>query len=74
MTLEAILLLCIYAFVLLGVFLGDSGPLATFKKSGPRLAARVERNVATGIGFKTLPTKEGGIDFTAPAGGGGGGP
>lgn len=68
MTIEAVLLLAIYAFVLLGVFLGPSGPLETFKNSGPRLAARVERNIATGIGFKTLGENRR-ADFVAPPNG-----
>jgi hypothetical protein len=52
MTVELVLLLGLYAFVLLGAFLGDNGPLETFKKSGPRLGARIERNVSTGDGFR----------------------
>ncbi len=51
MTVELVLLLTVYAFIVLGVFLGDLGPLETFRKSGPRLAARVERNITTGKGF-----------------------
>jgi hypothetical protein len=69
MTLESILILCLYAFVLLGVFLGPKGPLATFQTSGPRLGAIVERNIATGEGFHVLGN---GIiiDFVAPPGNG----
>ena len=52
MTVELVLLLGLYAFIIMGVFLGDSGPLGTFKKSGPRLGARVERNISTGWGFR----------------------
>ncbi len=52
MTTELVLLLGIYAYIILGVFLGDQGPLATFKKSGPRLAARIERNITIGKPFK----------------------
>ncbi|MCB0422135.1 MAG: hypothetical protein KDD61_14145 [Bdellovibrionales bacterium] len=48
MTTELVLLLGIYAFIVIGVFLGDSGPIETFKKSAPRLAAKVERNVSVG--------------------------
>ena len=51
MTTELVLLLGIYAFILLGVFMGDSGPMATFKNSAPRLAARIERDITTGRGF-----------------------
>ncbi len=52
MTTELVLLLAIYAFIVIGVFLGDTGPIATFKQSAPRLAARIERNVAVGIDFR----------------------
>ncbi len=51
MTVELVLLLGIYAFIILGAFLGPMGPVATFKKSAPRLAARIERNIAVGEGF-----------------------
>jgi hypothetical protein len=69
MTLESILILCIYAFVLLGVFFGPSGPIATFKNSGPRLGAIVERNVATGEGFHLLGNNTV-INYSAPPGSG----
>lgn len=51
MTTELVLILGLYAFILMGVFFGDMGPIATFNKSAPRLAARIERNVTTGRGF-----------------------
>lgn len=51
MSTEYILLLGIYGFILLGAFVGDKGPGATFQDAGPRLGARVERNIATGRGF-----------------------
>ncbi|MBX7232086.1 MAG: hypothetical protein K1X29_08375 [Bdellovibrionales bacterium] len=57
MTTELVLLLGIYAYIILGVFLGDLGPLATFKKSGPRLAARIERNISIGNKFITSDGK-----------------
>jgi hypothetical protein len=44
-------LLSLYAFILLGVFLGDTGVQATFEKSAPKLAARMEANISTGTGF-----------------------
>ena len=53
MTTELILLLGLYAFILLGVFMGDSGPQATVSKSAPRLAARIQKNLSTGQNFKT---------------------
>ena len=52
MTTELVLLLGIYAFLVIGIFLGDLGPIETFKKSAPRLAARVERNISVGDGFR----------------------
>lgn len=52
MTTEFVLLLGLYAFIILGAFLGDKGPMATFKNAGPRFAAKVERDVATGHGFQ----------------------
>lgn len=52
MTTELVLLLGIFAFIVMGVFLGDAGPLATFKNSGPRLGARIERNMTIGRDFK----------------------
>ncbi len=52
MTVELVLLLSIYVFVLLGAFLGDLGPIQTFKKSAPRLAAKIERDISVGNGFR----------------------
>jgi hypothetical protein len=51
MTTELVLILGLYGFLILGAFLGDMGPIATFKKSVPRLAARIERDLTTGHGF-----------------------
>jgi hypothetical protein len=51
MTTEFVLILGLYAFILLGAFLGDRGPIATFKGSAPRLAAKVERDIAVGKNF-----------------------
>jgi hypothetical protein len=68
MTTELVLLLGIYAFLLLGAFLGDLGPIETFKKSAPRLGARVERNVSVGDGFRQ--SKDGkGVNWIKPEGG-----
>jgi hypothetical protein len=52
MSSEFVLLLGIYAFVIMGAFIGDKGPVATFQDAGPRLGARVERNMAVGYRFK----------------------
>lgn len=59
MTTELVLIIGLYAFILMGVFFGDSGPMATFKKSAPRLAARIERNLTTGKGFSENDTSLG---------------
>ena len=75
MTVEIVLLLGIYVFIVIGAMLGPSGPLATFKTSAPRLAARIERNISVGDGFRT--SKDGsGVVWHPPVGGnssGGGG-
>jgi hypothetical protein len=52
MSAEFVLLLGVYVFVLMGAFIGDKGPGATFQDAGPRLGARVERNIAIGYRFK----------------------
>ena len=67
MTTELILLLAIYAFIVIGVFLGDGGPIDTFKQSTPRLAARVERNIAIGHQFKNGNTSEN-MSWQSPGG------
>lgn len=68
MTTEFLLLLGIYAFIVMGVFLGELGPIQTFKKSAPRLAARIERNISVGDGFRQ--SKDGkGVNWNEPQGG-----
>ena len=52
MTTEFLLLLAVYAFLVIGVIMGDSGPIKTFENSTPKLAALVERNLATGQQFR----------------------
>ncbi len=69
MTTELILLLSIYAAIMLGIFLGDLGPVATFKKAVPRLAAKVERDLTTGRGFHQTASGRG-IRWEAPPRGG----
>ncbi len=51
MTTELILILGLYAFILLGAFLGPRGPIATFKQSAPRLAAKIEKDISVGKNF-----------------------
>ena len=70
MTVELVLLLGLYAFIVLGALLGDLGPLETFRKSGPRLGARIERNVETGYGFRTSGDGQG-VNWVKPDGQGG---
>jgi len=70
MTVELVLLLGIYAFLILGAFLGDLGPIETFKRSAPRLGARIERNISTGDGFRN--SKDGlPVNWIKPQGPGG---
>lgn len=65
MTTELVLLLAIFAFLVLGVFLGPSGPIGVFKTFAPRLGARVERNVGVGNGYRQ--SKDGrGVSWVPP--------
>ena len=65
MTLELVLLLSIFGFMVMGIFLGPMGPIQTFKDAAPRLGARVERNITIGEGFRTA--KDGkGVAWKAP--------
>lgn len=57
MTTEFILLVALYAFILIGVFLGEKGPIATFQISGPRLAGKIERDISNG--HYAQPTRDG---------------
>lgn len=52
MTTELVLLLGIFAFIVGGLFFGERGPIQVFEKSGPRLAARIEKHVTVGREFK----------------------
>ena len=52
MTLEVTLLIGMFVFILGGAFFGDNGPIKVFQNSGPRLGARIEKNIATGRQFK----------------------
>lgn len=66
MATEYVLLLGIYGFILLGAFVGDKGPGATFLEAGPRLSARVERNLATGRQFQNAKTGRAIIQWQKP--------
>lgn len=59
MTTELILLMSMFVFILLGGFVGNKGPRVTFNQSAPRLAGRIERDLATGGGFQDGRTKQG---------------
>jgi hypothetical protein len=52
MTTELVLLLAIFAFIVGGLFFGEKGPIKVFEKSGPRLAARIEKHITVGREFK----------------------
>lgn len=67
MTTELVLLLSIFAFVVLGAFLGEKGPLATFKDASPRLGARVERDMSSGYQFHK-DSKGNSVTWKAPPG------
>lgn len=54
MTIEYILLLGLFAYILMGAFTGEKGPLKVFENSAPRLGARVEQQMAIGSDFKGL--------------------
>ncbi len=71
MTVELVLLVGIYGFLIIGAFLGDLGPIETFKKSAPRLAARVERNISVGDGFRKSDDGKG-VSWFKPDGPSGG--
>ena len=49
MTVEYVLLLSLFVYLLLGAM--TSTPTKTFEDYGPRLGARVEKQIITGDGF-----------------------
>lgn len=64
MTTEFVLLLGLYAFLLIGAFLGDRGPGATIKQAAPRLGAKIEHSIAIGNGPEGFKRRQTG-DTTA---------
>ncbi|HWU42238.1 MAG TPA: hypothetical protein VN132_02330 [Bdellovibrio sp.] len=50
MTIEYVLLLCAVFGLVLKAFL--SAPADAFKKAGPKMGARIERQIETGGGFR----------------------
>lgn len=51
MTTELVLLLGLFVFLLFGIMTGEGSPEDIFSQSAPRLAARVERDLAVGSTF-----------------------
>jgi hypothetical protein len=49
MTVEYVLLLALFAIAMAGTVI--KGPFGAFENAGPKLGARVERNLITGDGF-----------------------
>ncbi|MEQ1663883.1 MAG: hypothetical protein ABL927_00745 [Bdellovibrionales bacterium] len=66
MTTEFVLILGLYAFILLGAFVGDNGPASTFKSSAPRFAAMLERDISVGKDFKRKDTQQSQIEWADP--------
>ena len=50
MTVEYVLLISLFVYFLMGAM--TTQPMKTFKDYGPRLGARVEKQLVTGDGFK----------------------
>lgn len=59
MTIEFVLILSLYGFIVIGTFLGDSGPIETFKSAAPRFAAKLEKDISIGSKFKDRIRKSG---------------
>ncbi len=51
MTVEYVLLIALFVYLILGAM--TSTPMKTFEDYGPRLGARVEKQIITGDGFTT---------------------
>lgn len=54
MTIEYILLFSLMAFLMMGAFIGETGPMKVFENSAPRLGARVEQQLSVGSEFRGL--------------------
>lgn len=54
MTTELVLLLSVFAFITGPLFFRENGPVRVFEKSGPKLGARLEKNIATGQRFNII--------------------
>lgn len=67
MTTELVLLLSIFAFVVLGAFVGPGrGPKHAFSTGGPQLAARVEKHLSTGRNFPVRAGNPGPNKYLVP--------
>ncbi len=64
MTTEVVLLLGIFVFLVGGLFFGEKGPIKVYEKSGPRLAARIEKQLT--IGRQFTPNSGQAVKFLAP--------
>ena len=52
MTLEYVLLLSLFVLLVMGAV--TKGPMNAFENAGPKLGARVEKHLTTGVGFVSL--------------------
>ncbi len=52
MTTELVLRLGLFAFLVGPIFFGEKGPIQVFGRSGPRLAARIEKHITVGREYK----------------------
>lgn len=66
MTTELVLLLSIFALLTGPMFFSDRGPVKVFEKSGPRLGARLEKQLTTGRAFKV--DNQNVLEWQKPAG------
>ena len=66
MTAELVLLLFFYAVLIIGMFMGKNGLVSTFEASLPRLATRIETNIATGADFWPAEWTESGDNNSLP--------
>jgi hypothetical protein len=67
MTTEMVLLLSIFAFVVLGAFVGpNAGPNYAFLTGSPHLGARIEQQLTTGRGFPAHPNSAASNEYLKP--------
>ena len=73
MTTEFVLLLGLFAFIFVGAFASDSGPVKVFRNAAPRLGAKVEKSIAVGnhpngLGFYSKKNNGASISWSRPEG------